>query len=199
MKRARVLVVDDKPSFLSLFRRILPSDVEVVCAPDGKRALELVAEERFDVVVSDVRMPHANGLTLLRQIRETGEETEVILMTAYGTIAEAVDAMKEGAAEYLTKPFEPDDAVAAVTRALERRFRRETFAIKSPGQLLIAMPYRDAVAAGRDRTTREYLIALLHDVAGNVTQAAERAGIERESFHRLMKRHGIRAEDFRPR
>ena len=62
-----------------------------------------------------------------------------------------------------------------------------------------SLTYRAVLAAGRDRTTREYLVALLSEMTGNVTQAAERAGVERETFHRLLKRHGIRAEDFRTR
>ena len=125
MKRARVLVVDDKGSFLALFRRILPSDTEIFCAADGNRALELLATETFDVVITDVRMPGADGLTVLKKIRESSDDTAVVLMTAYGTIAEAVQAMKFGADDYLTKPFDTDDAVAAIDRAIERRRRRD--------------------------------------------------------------------------
>lgn len=121
MKRARVLVVDDKESFLALFRRILPKDLEVVTASDGLRALELLAQERFDVVVSDIRMPGADGMALLKRIRDSGVSVDVILMTAYGTVADAVRAMKYGAADYLTKPFDPDTAVAAVEQVLARR------------------------------------------------------------------------------
>ncbi|MBS2012562.1 MAG: sigma-54-dependent Fis family transcriptional regulator [Deltaproteobacteria bacterium] len=121
MKRARILVVDDKESFLALFKRIMPRDLDIVCARDGKQALQILQQERFDVVVSDVRMPGADGLTLLRTIRDKGIDTAVVLMTAYGTIADAVHAMKYGAADYLTKPFEPAVAVAAVEHALAQR------------------------------------------------------------------------------
>ena len=119
-------------------------------------------------------------------------------MTAFGTIHDAVRAMKDGAADYLTKPFDPDEAVAAIEQALERRKNAEA-PLEKAATLphSAALPYREAIAVERDRATRDYLIALLEDVQGNVTQAAERAGIERESFHRLMKRHSVRAEDFR--
>lgn len=126
MKRARVLVVDDKGSFLSLFRRILPPDTELFCAADGARAIELLATETFDVVITDVRMPGADGLAVLKKVRESSEDTAVVLMTAYGTIAEAVQAMKFGADDYLTKPFDTDAAVAAIDRAIERRRSRST-------------------------------------------------------------------------
>ena len=116
-------------------------------------------------------------------------------MTAFGTVADAVLAMKHGASDYLTKPFDPDEAVAAIEHALERR--KKTLSADEAAAPTVAMPYREAIAVERDRATRQYLIALLKDVQGNVTLAAERAGIERESFHRLMKRHGVRAEDYR--
>ena len=67
------------------------------------------------------------------------------------------------------------------------------------GELLTSLPYRDAVELARDRTSREYLLALLREFHGNVTQAAARAGMERESLHRLLKKHGLRSEDFKER
>jgi len=195
MSRARVLVVDDKKNYLALFRRILPADIEVECASDATRALELLAESSFDVVVSDVRMPGMDGVALLETIKTEHPDVEVVLMTAYGTIPSAVKAMKLGAVEYLTKPFDPGDAVRAVEEAIQRRQGKEPDSAQPSSDLT----YREAIAVNRGRATREYIIAILRDVKGNVTQAAERAGIERESFHRLMKRHGVRAEDYRPK
>jgi DNA-binding NtrC family response regulator len=68
-----------------------------------------------------------------------------------------------------------------------------------PAEQLARMPYREAVDLARDRVTRDYLVALLRDLDGNVTRAAERAGMARESLHRLLKRHGVRSDDFKPR
>jgi DNA-binding NtrC family response regulator len=67
----------------------------------------------------------------------------------------------------------------------------------APAGALAALPYRDAVAGARDRVTREYLVALLTEFEGNVTRAAERAGVERESLHRLLRKHGLRSDDFK--
>ncbi len=160
-------------------------------------------------------MPDLDGLTLLTRIREAGIGVEVILMTAYGTVPDAVRAMKYGGADFLPKSFDPDDAVAAMEQALSRRGSPRTEPDEAPSPAHVttstetpparesgspaSLPYREAIAAERDRSTREYLVNLLRDVQGNVTRAAERAGIERESFHRLMKRHGVRAEDYRAR
>ena len=203
MSRGRVLIADDKESYLSLFRRIVPSDLEIVCVSNGSEALARLATESFDVLVSDIRMPGTDGMTVLEKVRETGIDVEVVLMTAYGTIPDAVHAIQTGAADYLTKPFEPDVAIAAIERALARRAGRraagltpEPVSLEKP---LTSMTYREVLAAGRERLTRDYLIALLREFQGTVTLAAERAGIERERFHRLMKRYGIRAEDYRQR
>jgi two-component system response regulator HydG len=122
---ARVLVADDKQNMPKLFRRILSTDYEVVAAEDGTRALALIAAGDFDVIVTDLKMPGADGLTVLRETRRLQPDAEVILMTAYGTVSTAIAAMKEGAFDYLTKPFEPDEAQLAVERALERKRLRE--------------------------------------------------------------------------
>jgi DNA-binding NtrC family response regulator len=66
-----------------------------------------------------------------------------------------------------------------------------------PAEVLVKMPYREAMETARDRISREYLAVLLREFDGNVTRAAERAGIERESLHRLLKRYGVRSEDFK--
>jgi two-component system, NtrC family, response regulator AtoC len=76
---------------------------------------------------------------------------------------------------------------------------RERQAGLPPGSAAAQLPYRDALDLARDRFSREYLAALLREFEGNVTRAAERAGVERESLHRLLKRHGLRSDDFKPR
>ncbi len=124
--KARVLVCDDKENYTKLFRRILPEDrYEVTTAEDGARALGLVAAGDFDVVVTDIRMPGADGLAVLREARSRDPDAEVILMTAYATVPAAVDAIRQGAYDYLAKPFEPDEALLVVDRALERRRLRQ--------------------------------------------------------------------------
>jgi DNA-binding NtrC family response regulator len=115
------LVVDDKDNIVRLLARILAPEFDVTTAEDGTRALGLVATHEFDVVVSDIRMPGADGMTVLRETKRRHHETEVILMTAYATVQDAVAAMKDGAYDYLQKPFEPDEAVLLIKRAIERR------------------------------------------------------------------------------
>jgi DNA-binding NtrC family response regulator len=121
MDRARVLVVDDKENILKLFARILGDAYEVTSAADGGRAISLIGAQEFDVIVTDLRMPGADGFEVLRAAKARAPDTEVVMMTAYATVQDAVSAMKEGAYDYLQKPFDPDDAALVVARALERR------------------------------------------------------------------------------
>ena len=121
MERARILIVDDKENILRLLERILGEKHEVTLAQDGQRAISLVASREFDVVVTDLRMPGADGFEVLRAVKARAPETEVIMMTAYATVQDAVTAMKQGAFDYLQKPFDPDDASLVVARAFERR------------------------------------------------------------------------------
>ena len=121
----RVLVVDDKENMLKLFAKILEDGYELATAGDGARALALLAAETFDVIVTDVRMPGATGLEVLQAVKARAPSTEVILMTGYGTVADAVQAMKLGAYDYLEKPFDPDEAARVVARAAERKRLRD--------------------------------------------------------------------------
>jgi len=183
--------VDDKSSFCELLRRILPPDLEIECASDGRAALAMLERASFDLVIADLRMPKLDGLGLLAQVKAKDPTIEVILMTAYGTIPSAVSAMKLGACEFLTKPFETDAAVNAVQQALVRRGRAE--GPRTPRS------YREALDVERGRAVKSYLVNLLLETGGNVTLAAERAGVERESLHRLLRRHGVKSEDYRPK
>jgi DNA-binding NtrC family response regulator len=124
MMRSRVLVVDDKDNIVKLLTRVLSPEFDVATAEDGTRALGLIAAQPFDVVLSDIRMPGADGMTVLAETRRLQPDTEVILMTAFATVEAAVDAMKQGAYDYLQKPFEPDEALLLVRRAAERKHLR---------------------------------------------------------------------------
>ncbi len=125
MTRARILVVDDKENMLKLFAKILGDDCELTTAAEGGRALSLVEAQDFDVVVTDLKMPGADGLAVLKAVKRRQPDTEVVMMTAYATVNDAVEAMKQGAYDYLQKPFDPDAAVLTVTRALERKRLKE--------------------------------------------------------------------------
>ncbi len=140
-KKAKVLVVDDKKSMLTMLSQLLREDYDVETDTSAGAALERVRRAPPDVVLTDIRMPGTDGMELLRTIKDRSPDTEVILMTAYATVAQAVEAVKAGAYNYLTKPFEPEELRIALEKALERRqLRRETQILKEQVQRKYGFP-----------------------------------------------------------
>jgi two-component system response regulator AtoC len=119
MKR-KILLVDDEEIFLRpLARTIVSAGFLADTAGTAAEALEKLSTDEFDLVISDVRMPGTDGIGFTRAIRGSFADLPVILMTAYGSIRTAVDAMKAGAQDYLLKPFEPDEILLHIRRVLE--------------------------------------------------------------------------------
>ncbi len=119
---ARILIVDDEEIVIRSCLRILDDDAyQVDSVQDGWEALKKVDETEYDVVVLDIMMPRIDGLEVLQQVKEKYPDVDVIMMTGLSQIQTAVKAMKLGAFDYLSKPFDPDELKHVVDRALERR------------------------------------------------------------------------------
>ena len=117
-----LLLVDDDPLIVNSLSEFLRLEGYVVdTAPDGAAALDLLASNRYNVVITDVNMPRANGLELLRSIRSHYPDVVVLVITGYGTIENAVEAVKMGAFEYLTKPIIDDEIRVTVQKALKQQ------------------------------------------------------------------------------
>jgi two-component system response regulator AtoC len=123
----RVLVVDDEENIRLVLRTLLKRHgYEVETAPGGDEALGLVESFGPDVVITDVRMPRMGGMDLLSTLRAKGNDATVIVMSAYGNLDQAIEAIKAGAYDYIQKPFKPDEIVLALRKAEEREsLRRE--------------------------------------------------------------------------
>jgi DNA-binding NtrC family response regulator len=130
-----VLVVDDKDLMRdSVVTTLERAGFTVIAAPDAAVALTMITQRRPDVVVTDLKMPGMTGVELLEQVRRIDDELPVILMTAFGTIETAVTAMKLGAFDYLTKPFEGDELIICVKRGIEHaRLIRENAILRAGG------------------------------------------------------------------
>src|SRR5439155_4160745 len=125
MESAKILVVDDETSILKLLKEALTQwGYQVSCVSTGTEALEAIRTELFDAAITDIRMPEMTGLDLLREIKRHDESIEVVVMTGYPTIASAVEALKEGAYDYLSKPLILDELRHLMARMMERRFLR---------------------------------------------------------------------------
>ncbi len=124
--KARVLIVDDEEIVRASCRKLLkPRGYRVSEAENAGSALKLMETMSFDLVLSDLKLPDTSGIELLKDIKEVYPDTEVILMTGYGTVSTAVEAIKLGAYDYVEKPFRPDELVSLAGRAIERKSLRE--------------------------------------------------------------------------
>jgi DNA-binding NtrC family response regulator len=123
MEVAKILVVDDEPSILKLLKEALTQwGYQVECVGTGAEALEAIRTELYDAAITDIRMPEMSGLDLLREIKRHDESIEVVVMTGYPTITSAVEALKEGAYDYLSKPLILDELRHLMARLTEKRF-----------------------------------------------------------------------------
>ena len=122
MKKARILVVDDEPTARAALRDLLREEgYEVAVAADGEEGLEKIAEFGPDVVLSDVRMPRRDGLSLLLASKEQGSQAVFVMMTAFASVEAAVHAMRAGAENYLVKPLDLGAVLVFLEKALEKR------------------------------------------------------------------------------
>jgi DNA-binding NtrC family response regulator len=117
-----VLVIEDKDSMRDMLSKSLEAEgYEVETAKDGEGGLEKAREKKYDVVLADLKLPKMNGIEVLTSLKDMDQDAAVILMTAYGTIETAVEAMREGAFDFLTKPFDTDHLSVLIRRAMENR------------------------------------------------------------------------------
>jgi len=131
-----ILVIDDEPNLRHMLTAVLEKvGYTVSSAADGVEALSLTETKPFDVILCDLRMPRMDGLAFLKHAATKGLDTAIIMMSAYGTIDTAVEAMKLGAADYISKPFKPDEILLKLTQIEERnRLRQENIRLRDAVQ-----------------------------------------------------------------
>jgi DNA-binding NtrC family response regulator len=118
-----IVIIDDETDLLDLLRLILTekTDYNILTTSDPKQALDWCREYHADVFISDLRMPQMEGIELLKLLKEQDETIPFIIMTAYGTIESAVEAMRQGAFDYITKPFRKEQILMTINKALDNR------------------------------------------------------------------------------
>jgi len=163
---ARLLIVDDEVKLLRLLRALFDEQGhQVVTATRAEEAEALLAARSFDLLITDVRLPRRSGIELFRTARRLHPELQVIVMSAYGTVSGAVEAMRLGAFDYLLKPFELEGLRLVAERALDTaRMRRENRYLRS--QATDAQPGRSLVARS---PTMEQVVEMVDKVAATTT------------------------------
>jgi len=185
-----VLIAEGQDDVVGLLRDVLAPSFDVETSNDGQGALSRALHGNVDVVVAAVRLPKLSGFELLHELKRETAAIEVVLMAADTGVEHAIEAIRAGAFDYLTLPFQPKQVLSKIERAAQQRN------VRRQGRLS-ERSYKDAMNAAHERAAQEYLRGLLEECQGNVSQAAARAHVARESLHRLLKRHGVHSTGFR--
>jgi len=182
----KVLVIDDEEIARISCQRVLKREgIEVTLAGSGREGLDILMRERHDLVLVDLKMPEMDGVEVARRIRDYDPNIVTIIITGYATIESAVAVMKEGAYDYLPKPFTPDELIIVVRRGLEKRrldqesraLREEKEAMERNFITMVTHQLRSPLAA-----IYQYIEVLLSDIGG------ERSGMQQEMLERIRER-----------
>lgn len=185
MIAARILLVeDDEIMRITLYDRLKKQHWQVDQAEDGKTALQMIENDEYHLILSDIRMPGLDGNQLLEKVVQISPGTDIIMMTAYGCADDAVACLKNGAADYILKPFDPDDLIIRIRRLLEMRAikarcqsletscgRRSapivgnSFAIRNILRVIgqVAMTDSTVLITGESGTGKELIAAAIHE------------------------------------
>ncbi len=189
MDRARILIVEDEETQRVLLGGLLEKEGHVVAAAgNGTDAIDLYRKNTFEIVFLDYKLPDTDGLTLLKTFKEINPEVDIIMITAFGTIENAVDALKAGATDYLTKPVDLDDLLFKIKKIEEKthlirenkvlketlkdRFKSESFIYQSDtmhevASLIVRVAKTDStcIIEGESGVGKEVIVNLLHELS----------------------------------
>ncbi|TET83220.1 sigma-54-dependent Fis family transcriptional regulator [candidate division TA06 bacterium] len=188
----RVLIVDDKESFRDMLKETLAGEeFEVVAVGDGKSAKVETGASRFDIALVDLRLPGKDGIHVLRDLKKEDATLPVIMMTAYGSVETAVKAMKEGAYDFIAKPFDSDHLIILIKRAIEEgKLVKENIYLKS--EVRKKYSYRNLVGTSEQMLKLYELIERISKSDSNILVEGE-TGTGKElvarSIHYASNRH----------
>jgi len=174
--KQRILAVDDEPHILTLIERIVSEKTpyQITTTGNALEVPDMLSRDQYDVVITDLKMPGMDGLELLRLIKEQGRKEEVIIITAFGSLESAVEAMSHGVFDYITKPFKKEQFLFTIDRAMRlQRLNKEAERLSG---IFTAEPFEKA-----SRLFEEEYIRQLGERTGHDEKAmAERSGLSRE-------------------
>jgi two-component system response regulator RegA len=174
-QRPSILIVDDDEVYRTrLARAFVDRGYDVKTAHDFDSALAIARDDSPEFAVLDLKMPGKSGLELVQALREIDPATKSVVLTGYGSIATAIDAVRLGATYYLSKPADADDIVAAFARG------------EAPP---LAVPETEYRAPSLARAEWEHINRVLSDCGGNISEAARRLGIHRRSLQRKLQKY----------
>ncbi len=185
---ARLLIVDDEPNVRLVFRTALESTgAEIAAAEDGESALAWLRDHVVDLVLLDLRMPVLGGQEVLEGLREAGNDVPVIVITAHGSVPDAVAAMKLGAIDFLSKPITPEALRRAVAEVLDRHLDRPTDPARAAGE---SSPFAEHLREAKRAFNRRHLT----DAESHLRQAIGLVPASAEALNLMGVLHEVRGE-----
>lgn len=145
MKKQRILAIDDEPHMLKLLERIITEKTpyEVVSTNSSLEAVDMLEKEEFDLIITDLKMPGMDGMDILKMIKEKKRREEVIMITAFGSLESAIEALSMGVFDYITKPFKKEQIIYTVDRAMKwQRMKDDSAKFR---EILSVLPFESAV------------------------------------------------------
>lgn len=198
-----MLIDDDRAMLDSTSQWLALSGVDVVAYIDPVAALQALKKKSPCVLVTDIRMPNIDGMEILKQTLNRDTDAQVIIITGHGDVPLAVEAMKTGAFQFITKPFVPEELLAHVRSAQAKRMRLYRKDHSPQMRALQAQPGAEQAEADRGLTAtledheREVLIASLKKNNGKIAQVLDELAIPRRTLNAKLSKYGIIAKDYR--
>jgi DNA-binding NtrC family response regulator len=178
-----ILAVDDEPHMLKLLERIIheKTPYRISTTSNSLMVPEMLEENQYDLIITDLKMPGLDGLDILRHIRESGRPEELIIITAFGSLESAIEAMSQGVFDYITKPFKKEQILFTMDRAMRwQKLKRESQKMQ---EVFLTEPYEMAIT----KFFREYVRNLAERNEGDVPRMAAKSGLAQEAIEEAMK------------
>ncbi len=204
----KILVVDDEQDVLDVLERfLLAVGYEPVCFVDGQKAIAAMKDHAFDLALVDLKLPKKSGIEIMKALHALDSDLPVIILTGYGTVESAVEAMELGAFNFLTKPYKQDELLFQVRQGLSKKLLlgeirelKEKAGQLSVSDLMIVetasgsrvRPFLEAV----DEFKAQYMIYLIEVSKGDLRKAAEASGLSIDEFFAFFEKYAIDYREF---
>lgn len=179
----RILAIDDEPHMLKLLERIITEKTpyRIVTTTNSLEVPKILEQSQYDLIITDLKMPGLDGLDLLKLVKENHRPEEVIIITAFGSLETAIEALSQGVFDYITKPFKKEQILFTIDRAMRwQKLRQESLKIQ---ELLKLEPYEKASQA----FLREYVRRLSQKYANDEREMAVNSGLALERIKAALR------------
>lgn len=181
----KILAVDDQPHMLILIERIIKerTPYHITTTNNPLEVPKIMGNENFDLIISDLKMPGMDGLEILDHVNKNNRNEKVIIITAFGELESAIQAMQRGAFDYITKPFKKEKILHTIDRAMTwQRMVKETEKMLG---ILSIFPYRDAETAFK----KIYITELAKQLNNDVSQICEKSGLQESEIRQYLQNY----------